>query len=62
VFRADHPYVSGFAVTDPDGAVGFLAPGEPLPLARGAVEHRLTVSVKTHYGALAPQLLHYVAR
>jgi hypothetical protein len=62
VFRADHPYVSGFAVTDPDGAVGFLAPGEALPLARGAGEHRLTVSVKTHYGTLAPQLLHYVAR
>ena len=62
IFRADHPYVSGFAVSDPDGAVGFLAPGEPLRLARGAGEHRLTVSVKTHYGILAPQLLHYVAR
>lgn len=59
VFRADHPYVS---VTDSDGAAGFLEPGEPLRLARDAGEHRLTVSITTPYGTLAPQLLHYRAR
>jgi hypothetical protein len=62
VFHADHPYAAGFVVTDADGTATALDPGQPLPLAGAPGEHSLTVAIRTRYGLLAPQPLHYVIR
>lgn len=58
-FHCDHPYAAGFRVTGPDGEVASLGPGQLLPLDTPG-EHRLTVSVETPYGRLAPQPLRYI--
>jgi hypothetical protein len=63
LFRTDHPYATGFTVTE--GAVSeektetFLELDEPLPLAAGPGERRLIVATTTPYGTLAPHHLHY---
>jgi Transglutaminase-like superfamily len=62
VFGADHPYATGFQVTDADGKTGTLDPGQPFPLAREAGEHHRTVAVQTRYGTLTPQPLVYLVR
>jgi hypothetical protein len=62
VFTTDHPYATGFLVTDAGGGTTTVPPAEPFPLAREAGEYRLTVAVTTRYGTLAPQPLHYVVR
>ena len=62
VFGADHPYATGFLVTDADGKTSVLDPGQPLPLARDPGEHRQTVAVLTRYGTLTPQPLVYLVR
>ncbi len=59
VFTADHPYATGFQVTDADGGAITVPAGQPFPLAREAGEYRATVAVLTRYGTLAPQPLHY---
>jgi Transglutaminase-like superfamily len=60
VFRADHPYATGFRVTDADGQAIVLDPGQPLRLAGEEGAHELTVAVTTRYGTLLPQPLEYV--
>jgi hypothetical protein len=62
VFTADHPYATGFQVTDAGGGATAARLAEPFPLAREAGEYRATVAVTTRYGALTPQPLHYVVR
>ncbi len=60
VFHADHPYATGFQVTDASGQATGLDPGQPLRLAGAEGPHELTVSVRTRYGTLTPQPLEYV--
>ena len=60
VFRADHPYATGFRVTDASGQATSLDPGQPLRLAGGEGAHELAVAVTTRYGTLTPQPLEYV--
>jgi hypothetical protein len=60
VFSADHPYATGFQVTDLDGTSTSLDPGQPLSFDRDEGEHDLTVAVRTRYGTLTPQLLTYL--
>ncbi len=60
VFRADHPYATGFRVTDASGLATSLDPGQPLRLAAGEGAHELAVAVTTRYGTLTPQPLEYV--
>jgi len=62
VFTTDHPYASGFRVTDLKRGTTTVPPGETFPLAREAGEYRLTVAVTTRYCALTPQPLHYLVR
>jgi hypothetical protein len=62
VFTADHPYATGFQVTDAERGAVTVPPTGPFPLAREAGEYHLTVSVTTRYGALTPQPLHYLVR
>jgi hypothetical protein len=71
LFRTDHPYATGFTVTE--GAVAeertetFLELDQPLLLANaddpgnpgGPGERRLTIATTTPYGTLAPHHLHY---
>jgi hypothetical protein len=63
LFRTEHPYATGFTVTQ--GPVAeeqvqtTLEPDQPLPLAGEPGEHRLTVATSTPYGTLAPHHLHY---
>ena len=63
LFRTDHPYATGFIVTE--GAVAeertetALEPDQPLPLAGQPGEHRLTVATRTPYGTLTAHHLHY---
>jgi Transglutaminase-like superfamily len=62
-FRTEHPYATGFVVTE--GSVAdektetALEPDQPLPLAGAPGEHRLTVATSTPYGTLTPHHLHY---
>ncbi len=60
VFRADHPYATGFRVTDANGQATGLGPGQPLRLAGGEGAYELAVAVTTRYGTLTPQPLEYV--
>ena len=60
MFRADHPYATGFRVTDASGQATSLDPGQPLRLAGEEGAHELAVAVTTRYGALTPQPLEYV--
>jgi Transglutaminase-like superfamily len=60
VFQADHPYATGFQVTDAIGQATGLDPGQPLRLAGEEGAHELTVAVTTRYGILTPQPLEYV--
>jgi hypothetical protein len=60
VFRAGHPYATGFRVTDAAGQATGLDHGQPLRLAREEGAHELAVSVTTRYGTLTPQPLEYV--
>jgi len=60
VFRADHPYATGFRVTDASGQAASLDPGQPLRLAGEEGAHELTVAVTTRYSTLTPQPLEYV--
>ena len=60
MFRADHPYATGFRVTDAGGRATVLDPGQPLRLAGEEGAHELTVAVTTRYGTLMPQPLEYV--
>jgi hypothetical protein len=60
VFRADHPYATGFRVADASGRTTGLDPGQPFRLAGEEGAHELTVAVTTRYGTLAPQPLEYV--
>lgn len=60
VFNADHPYATGFLVTDAGGQATSLDPGQPLRFASEEGAHDLTVAVTTRYGALTPQPLEYV--
>ena len=60
VFRADHPYATGFRVTDASGQATSLEGGQPLRLAGEEGAHELTVAVTTRYGTLTPQPLEYV--
>ena len=60
VFRADHPYATGFRVTDASGQATGLAAGQPYRLAGEEGAHELTVAVTTRYGTLTPQPLEYV--
>jgi Transglutaminase-like superfamily len=62
VFGTDHPYATGFQLTDADGSTSVLGPGQPLPLTREPGEHRRTVAVQTRYGTLTPQPLVYLVR
>jgi Transglutaminase-like superfamily len=63
VFHTDHPYATGFEVTDTaTKETTLLATGEALPLAGEPGDQRLTVSVTTRYGSLSPRHLHYVIR
>ena len=62
VFTTDHPYATGFQVTDAERGTTTVPPGESFPLAREAGEYRATVAVATRYGALTPQPLHYRVR
>jgi Transglutaminase-like superfamily len=63
LFRTDHPYATGFTVTE--GTVSeektetFLELDQPLPLAGDPGERRLTIATTTPYGTLAPHHLHY---
>jgi hypothetical protein len=63
LFGTDHPYATGFTVTE--GAVAdektenALDLDQPLPLAGDQGEHRLTIATRTPYGTLAPHHLHY---
>ena len=59
-FQADHPYATGFRVTDASGQATGLDPGQPLRLAGEKGAHELTVAVTTRYGILTPQTLEYV--
>lgn len=61
IFTADHPYATGFQVTDAERGATAVKPAEPFPLARGAGEYRASVAVMTRYATLAPQPLHYRA-
>jgi len=58
--QADHPYATGFRVTDASGQATVLDPGQPLRLGGEEGAHELTVAVTTRYGTLAPQPLEYV--
>ena len=60
VFRADHPYATGFRVTDASGQATGLAAGQPYRLGGKEGAHELTVAVTTRYGTLTPQPLEYV--
>ena len=60
VFRAGHPYATGFRVTDAAGQATGLDHGQPLRLAREEGAHELAVAVTTRYGTLTPQPLEYV--
>ena len=60
VFRADHPYATGFRVTDACDQATVLDPGQPFRLAGEEGAHELTVAVTTRYGTLVPQPLEYV--
>jgi len=60
VFRADHPYATGFRVTDASGQATGLDSGQPFRLAGEEGAHELTVAVTTCYGTLTPQPLEYV--
>jgi hypothetical protein len=60
MFSTDHPYATGFQVTDADGRTTGLDPGQPFRFAREEGEHDLTVAIKTRYGTLTPQQLVYV--
>jgi hypothetical protein len=62
VFTTDHPYATGFQVTQAGLGTTTVHPGQSFPLARAAGEYRATVAVMTRYGTLAPQALHYVVR
>jgi hypothetical protein len=62
VFTADHPYATGFRLTDNERGATIVRPTQPFLLAREAGEFRLTVAVMTRYGTLAPQPLHYLVR
>ena len=59
-FQADHPYATGFRVTDASGQVTVLDPGQPFRLAGDEGAHELTVAATTRYGTLTPQPLEYV--
>ncbi len=62
VFTTDHPYATGFQVTDAERETTTVPPGQPFPLAREAGEYRTGVAVVTRYGTLTPQPLHYRVR
>jgi hypothetical protein len=60
VFRADHPYATGFQVTDASGQGTVLKLGQPLRLGGDEGPYELAVAVTTRYGTLTPQPLEYV--
>ena len=60
VFRADHPYATGFRVTDASGQATSLDHGQPLRLAGEEGAHELAVAVTTRYGTLTSRPLEYV--
>ncbi len=60
VFHADHPYATGFQVTDASGQATGLETGQPYRLGGKEGAHELTVAVRTRYGTLTPQPLEYV--
>ena len=60
VFTTDHPYATGFQVTDAGGGATAIRPPKSFPLAREAGEYRLKVAVMTRYGTLTPKPLHYL--
>ncbi len=60
VFQADHPYATGFRVTDASGQITVLDPSQPFRLSGKEGAHELTVAVTTRYGTLTPQPLAYV--
>jgi hypothetical protein len=62
VFTSDHPYATGFQVTDAGRGATIVPPGQPFPLAREPGEYHATVAVMTRYGALTPHPLHYRVR
>ena len=63
VFHADHPYATGFMVTDTvTNAATALGAAQPFPLAGEPGDRRLTVAVTTPYGTLSPRHLDYVIR
>jgi transglutaminase superfamily protein len=63
LFRTDHPFATGFTVSE--GATAeertetFMELDEPLSLAGEPGDHRLTIGVSTRYGTLTPHHLHY---
>ena len=59
VFTTDHPYTTGFQVTDAERGATTVPAGQPFPLAREAGDYHLTVAAMTRYGTLTPQPLHY---
>jgi transglutaminase-like putative cysteine protease len=59
-FQADHPYATGFLVTNASDQATVLDPGQPFRLAGGEGAHELTVAATTRYGTLTPQPLEYV--
>jgi hypothetical protein len=62
VFTTDHPYATGFEVTDAERRATCVPAGQPFPLAREPGEYRLKVAAMTRYGTLTPQPLHYRIR
>ena len=60
VFTTDHPYATGFQVTDAGGGATAIRPTKSFPLAREAGEYLLKVAVMTRYGTLTPKPLHYL--
>ena len=63
LFRTDHPYATGFTVSEgataEERTEAFLDLDQPLSLTGDPGDHRLTIGVKTRYGTLTPHHLHY---
>lgn len=62
VFATQHPFATGFTVTEDSGMPRNLAPNQPMPLTGPAGDFRGQVATRTHYGTLRPSKLTYTLR